>query len=253
MELEYETFIGNLRFNCSLVEKMPISCSLYRIVSQKSLEELRSELNNLNLEEPRDIYGETYTFRTLISDLHWGIGREILWGTLSFETITFSSQIDGTRIPIKYAETCIFALFYENITLHLAIFTNRKIAENSAGKINYILTRGENQPGQIVFNHFISVEVIEQLLANHSHTKKRGSWRGLDFPGVNRGSLYGADLDRFDQTRRYDEHGEKSYIMVELHDLRQIIGISAKGMVTFYGNITNEDILEFVRREIIAI
>jgi hypothetical protein len=217
------------------------------------LEELRSGLENLNLEESREIYGETYTFRTLISDLNWGMGRETLWGTLSFETITFTTQIDGRRTPTKYAERCPFVLFHENIMLHLAIFSNRRIAESSAGKMNYILTRGESQPGQIVFNQFISVEVIERLLANHHHTKKRGSWRGLDFPGVNRGSLSGADLDRFDMTRRYDEHGEKSYIMVELHDVRRTIGISAKGMVTFYGNITNEDAVEFVRTEIIAI
>jgi hypothetical protein len=231
---------------------MPASCSLYRVISDKSLEELRSELENVKLEEQREIYGETYRLTTFISDVHYGAEEEVLWGTLSFEIIEFVPQIDGRRAPIRLAERCMFALFYEDITLYLAIFTNRKMAENSAGKMNYILTRSEPEPGLIVLNFFISTTTIEQLLANHPHTKKRGSWSDLDFPGVNRGSLHGVDIDRFDQTRRYDEHGKKSYIMVEFHDLRAIVGISAKGMITFYGNITNEQILEFIRREIVS-
>lgn len=232
---------------------MPTSCSLYKIISDESLEQLRSELENLNLEESREIYGETHTLRTFISEIHWGFGREVLWGTLIYETIDFVSQIDGTRIPIRSAMRCMFALFYEDITLHLTIFSNRRIAEYSAGKMNYILTRGEDEPGLIVLNYFIPTEIIERVLANHPHTKKRGTWGDLDFPGVNRGSLHGGDLDRFNGTRNYDAHGEKRYIMAELLDMRKTVGMSTKGMVTFYGNITKEDALEFVRREIIRV
>jgi hypothetical protein len=218
-----------------------------------TLEQLRSRLENVSLEQQEEVFGQTYTLRTFISDLHWGMEREVLSGTLSFESLQAVPQIDGRRTFIPSGTTVMFSLFHGAISLYLAIFANRSKSEKSAVKINYILTTGRSVPEPITFNCRIPSRAIEQFLANHPHTKKVGGWKDLDFIGVSKSSLHGPDIDQFDQTSRYDAHGRKSYIMVELLGTRIVVRISEEGIITFYGAITNEDALDWVRTEIIPL
>lgn len=231
------------------------SCSLYTIASEMTLEQIRSKLENADSEESIEVYGETYRLRTFISDLHWrDPEREVLSGVLSFETLQSVPQISGTPAYVKSGVTTTFSFFYgDDVLLYLAIFGNRRIAEKSATKMNAILTTGEDVPNQLVFNCRIPTTAIEQFLATHPHTKKMGGWKDLDFIGVDKGSLYGGNIDQFDQTSRYDAHGRKRYVMAELHDARMTIRISDEGIVTFYGDITEEDALAWIRREIIPL
>jgi len=231
-----------------------MSCSLYNIVpSEATLEDIKSRLENVSLEDPIEVLGETYVLRTFISDLHWDMEREVLSGTLSFETLQRVPQIGGGMAFTKSGTTVMFSLFHGAVALYLAVFGNRGEAEKAAGKINHILTRGEDVPHQVVFNCRISTDVIEQFLANHPHTKKVVGWKDLNFVGVNKSSLHGGNVDQFGHTRDYDTHGRKSYVMIELHDMRIIVRISDRGIITFYGNITVQDALDWIRNEIISL
>lgn len=227
-----------------------MSCSLYTIISDMSLEQMRPRLENVNLEEKMVIYGETYPIKTVISDIHWGRPeRDVLAGVLSFETVESIHQIDGTTTYVNAGRRVMFSMFQGPVSLHLASFTNRGNAERAAYRFQHILTAGEDEPSQIVFNCRISVEAIEDFLARHPHTKKVGGWEELDFVGVDEGSLHGGDLDQFDQTSRYDAHGRKKYIMVTLHSPRMTVRISVAGIVTFYGKMSMADALAWIRRE----
>jgi len=230
-----------------------MSCSLYNVILETSLENLRLRLENINLEEPTEAFGEPYTLRTIISDLYWGVERDLLWGTLSFETLQVVPQISGRPTCTLAGNRVRFCLFHGAISLYLAIFANRGRAEKAATKMNHVLTRGNDVPSQIVFNRRISTTILEQFLNNHPHTKKMCGWRDLDFVGVSKSSLHGANLDQFDHTREYDSHGSKRYIMVELHDIGTTIRISDEGIVTFFGNVTEEDALGLIRNEIISL
>ena len=230
---------------------MVLSCSLYHVVFRKTLEELHSMLNEVDYEEPFEALGAKFSLETAISNVHWGNNREALWGTLSFETVEYRRQMDGSRIPFKSSLASDFAFFLEENVLYLGVFANRGVAENSANKMSYVLTRKEIYTDNIVVLRYrISTNTIERILSSHPHIKKRCGWKDLDFPGVDASSLHGVDLDRFDQTSRFDEHGQKKYIMIEFLDLRQVVFISEQGMVTFYGNETPEQILRFIREEI---
>ena len=218
-----------------------------------SLEDMRPRLENVKKEQQQEVYGRTYTLHTFTSDVHWESLREVLSGTLSFETLQRIPQVDGTAIFYPIGRIAMFSLFDEEGLTYLTIFAKRSISENSANKINYVLTEGEDEPSQIVFNRRIPSTAIDQFLTNHSHTKKMGGWRDLDLVGINTSSLHGSDIDRFSGTQQYDLHGRKKYIMIDLHTIRKTIRISEQGIVTFYGNITKQDILSFIRREIIPL
>ena len=217
------------------------------------LEGLFTKLNNVELEETAKVYGETYTLRILVSDVHWGIRREVLSGALSFETLQPIPQIGGRPEYIKAGTTVLFSAFQGMITEYLAVFANRTWSERSATRMNYVLTRGENVPGQIVFNCFVPTAAMEQFLTSNPHIKKGGSWKDLNFVGVNRAILRGTNIDDFDQTQRYDAHGNKSWIMIELLTEKMTLSISADGIVTFYTPIDKEQALDWVRTKIIPL
>ena len=230
-----------------------MSGSLYHLLTEMSLADIRRKLENFDTQVPVEADGETYTLRTFISDIHWESEGAVLSGILSYETLQRIPQLDGTAtlLPAGRSVTCSF--FEADAMTYLIIFSSRSRAEASANKIDHRLTEGQDIQEEIVFNSRIPSTVIDQFLATHSHRKKSGGWKDLDFVGVNTSSLRGGDLDRHDGTRYYDEHGTKRYIMIRLPALRKTIRISERGIITFYGNVTKQEMLNFVRKEIIPL
>jgi hypothetical protein len=218
-----------------------------------TLEQMFSRIENISYTETRNMLGEDYPLRTLISDLEWKSNREVLSGILSFETLQSVPQIDGRATVTKQGTRVMFSLFHGAIVLYLVSFARRSVAENSAGKLNYILNMGESLPHQIVFNCFIPTDVIENFLADHPHTKKLENWKNLTYPGVNKASLHGADVDQFNHAREYDAHGEKSNVLVVLHRERMVLRISDKGVISFYSNLTLDAALEWIRNELVTL
>jgi hypothetical protein len=231
---------------------MPImSCSIYTVTQDLELPELSARLADVNIEEQRDVYGETFTLHTITSDIQLSPDREILSGNLSFENLQPLPQLDGTTNFTPVGARATFYMFYGEVSLYLVLFARRSFAESSANKINFILTRNEDVPHQIVFNFFIETDKIEDFLAQHPHTKKYVGWKDLNYPGVNTSSLHGANVDSFQHAQEYDRHGRKSYVLIELVG-DGVVRISSKGVVTFFSNITVPNALRWIRDEIVS-
>lgn len=230
-----------------------VSSRLYTVNKELSLDDLHSKLSDVELKEETKVYGEKYELRTLITDLHWGVGREVLSGTLLFETLQGFPQIDGKWIYLPVGMSAPFSFFYEVISLYLVPFANKYRAEKIAEKMSYILTMDEDVPHPIVFNCFIPTRVIEGFLRTHSHTIKHCGWSDLDFIGVNKSSLGGVNVMQFAHSQVYNGHGKKSFVLLELHDRRWVIRISKEGIITFYTSVKRDEALDFIRKEIISL
>lgn len=232
-----------------------MSSRLYTVTTEMSLEELRSALSDVRITTEQEIYGERYELQTIIRDLHWGDPeREVLSGTLLYETLHGFPQIDGEMNYIRAVNNALFSFFYGEITLYLVPFTNKYKAEKTAQKMDYIITHGEDEPHPMVFNQRVPTRAIEDFLRTHPHIIKHCGWAGLDFIGVNKSSLGGANVMQFDHSQDYDEHGRKSFVLFELLDSRRwVIRISEEGIITFYSSIRRDEALNFIREEIIPL
>lgn len=230
-----------------------ISCSLYEVQTDESLEDIRPRLDNYRAENPREVYGKTYTLRISVSDVHWESEGEVLSGVLSYETLQSFPQFDGTSTFVPIGTRVMFSLFEADGMTYLTMFSRRSTAEASANRINHILTEGMSVPRDVIFNSRIPQTAIEQFLATHPHTKKWGGWKNLNLNGVNTSSLRGPDIDQYNGTRHFNQHGTKRYFMITLHGLGKTVLIAEQGSVTFYGKMTRQEILDFVRKEIIPL
>jgi hypothetical protein len=230
-----------------------MSCRLYEVISERKLEDLSSQLQNLSIIQKNQILDKTFELRTIVTELNLKPAEEALYGILSFEVLQPIVELGGKIDYVPSGIRVPFSFFHGEISLHLAAFANKTRADIAAAKMDYILTRNNSTPSQIIYNLRISTRAIEDFLRNHPHTKKMGGWRDLNFIGVNKSSLHGSDIDQFDQTQRYDQHGHKCYVMCEIHNPKMTVRISDEGIVTFYSPIDTEQALRFIRDEIIAI
>lgn len=231
-----------------------MSSRLYAITGQDSLEGVFSSLNNVSLTDTQNAGGETYELHTVLSDLHWANrDRSILSGTLKYETLRGFRQIDGSMKFIIEVNSADFSFFSGEVKLFLTVFSNKYTSENVANKINYIFNRNADIPHPMVFNQFISTAEIEQFLAGHPHTIKFCGWADLDFVGVSKSSLGGANVFQFGHAQIYDAHGRKSYVLLELNYNGWVIRVSEEGIVTFYTSIPRDVALRFIMDEIVPL
>ena len=226
------------------------SCSIYDVPLDTNLTELSRRLEEQQIEQQINTLEGPFRLRTYFSNFF--IDEGVLHGDIAYETLITIPQIDERPTFYKSGKKLRFAFCPAPHSYYLLCFANRSSSETSAKRINKALRQAGLSPIDVVFNHYIPTAFIGNFLNNHpNHTLKVCGWRDLDFVGVNKSTLHGPDIDRYNGTQNYDLHGNKSYIMVELHDLGLTVRISELGIVTFYGDINSEQILNFLRTEII--
>ena len=217
------------------------------------LQEARSKLQNVAFTQTEERYGENYPLRTVVSDLNLDNANDVLSGTLSYETLQTFRSLDGRVTFVAVGRQVLFHFFQGAVTLYMSLFARRGVAENSAGKMNYILTRGDDVPNpDLILNYFISTQQIEAFLRNNPHIVKLCGWKNLDYPSVNRSSLHGSNVRQFSHAVDYDAHGDKSYIMIELPNENKVVRISDQGIVTFYTSISPNQITEWIKENIVT-
>jgi len=189
---------------------------------------------------------EAVTLQTIIRDVR--DESTFIRGELVYERPVPLRQIDGSVKYGKDAQSVSF-VFYADSPF-LVILANKEVSEKVAFKMNRMLFNGEN----MILKTYISEEVIQEFLHQNPHLILRIHWSNLRIPGINKAALAGSDVIRAPDPRRYDMHGERSYIVVRLLENGWAIGISRGGSIVFFKNtITDDEIIEFVRRKIISL
>lgn len=227
------------------------SVSIYDVDLDANLEEISNNLQGLRVEQissPR--YGRMRLL-TVFSDIV--IDHGALFGSIAYETPITIQRIDAGPTTTKAVKRLSFALYSAPHSFFLLCFANRPTSNAAAGKIENALHHTGLSPNEVdtVLKHRIPSTFIEDFLNNHpNHTMKLCGWKGLTFVGVDTSNLNGSNIYEFNGAQNYDAHGEKSYVMVELHDLGLTVRISDEGIVTFFGDIDRPDMLDFLDNEV---
>lgn len=234
---------------------MPATSSrLYIVNGKDSLDEVRNSLHNARLVDTQEIGDETYNLQSVVENIHWNdVRNSALNGTMRYESLHGYTQIDGAMRYVPEVHSADFTFFFGEIRLYLVVFSNMYVSETVAHKIDRVFNLNAGVPHPLVFNNFISTRGIEQFLQNHPHTIKDCGWVDLDFIGVNKSRLGGGNVYQFQHSQEYDQHGRKSFVLLELNDNGWVIRLSEEGIVTFYTNIPRDVALNFIRDEIVTL
>jgi hypothetical protein len=234
-----------IKEECILVVQ---SARLYKVDIDMSIVDLYKRLEDVHLTEERKINDEIYKLSTLVRGVSWKKEGESLAGALLYETLEVIPQIDDTvtYVPKVNRVDFVFTLG----SLYFIPFGNQYESEKAASEINRSLFGREPH----ILNCFLSPTQVEEFLRRNPYTLKICNWLGLRIPGVDKARLGGADVERSEDYRRYERlGGEKSFIIVTLHENRWTIGLSWKGSILFFTPITRDDMLNFIERKILPL
>ncbi len=225
---------------------MIVSCRIFKLEKVYPLKELQKKLRKKGIIEKVRFKtnGRILKLLTFIDDVI--MKENDLHGSVSYESPLPILQADGTIEWVKEAIKVkfVFAPFGNSI-FFIPFGSN---AESAATKMNNAIFKADT-----ILKQAFSSDMIERFLSQNPHIWKSGRWAGLNIPGISKAALAGADLLRSPDSRRYDVHGHKSFALVTLKENGWTIGLSQKGVVVFYSEVSKEEILQFVKSKIFSL
>jgi hypothetical protein len=210
---------------------------------------LKEKLRNIKLIDEQKINNETYKLVTMVQDLSIEDEQKALWGTFVFENLETLPQIDGTVKYSPVAQKFKFAFILKQSFIYFIPFASRYDAETIAVKVNKILFGKK----PIILKHSLSSQAITRFLRSNPYILKRCTWKDLDIPGIDKASLGGPDVERPSDYKRYEMHGVKKFIIIELRENGWVIGLSDIGTIIFYSKVDVKDILKFLEERILPL
>ena len=224
---------------------MPRGTRLFKINEPLREGDLLRQLKSAEpLIEEREISeGEKVMLQSIIRNVEKD--DAFIRGELVYENIVPLRQIDGSVKFDKNAESVSFA-FCSNLPF-LIILADKNTSETVAFKINKMVFGGRD----IILKTYFSEKFVQEFLRQNPYILLRCHWAQLRIPGVNKAALAGSDVRRAPDLTRYDMHGERTFIIIKLIESGWTIGLSRGGSIVFYSKVTEDEMLGFIREEII--
>jgi hypothetical protein len=209
-----------------------ISCRVFR--SEKDVGELQGKLKDGRYEE-----NELVTLVT--SELQ----NDDLWGEIKYEEWEDIRDIEGNVRKEKAAKSVKFVcVVSKNSSFFVTI---GREGEKAVAKVNKII-------GNAIAKQFFYPDMIDKFLQQNPHVKKGSGWGDLDIPGLEGASLRGTDVDATPQfSQNYDRHGKKESCRASLTQYGWTIHLSKNGTITFYKNLPEKGMMEFVKKSILPL
>lgn len=224
------------------------SARLYKVDIDISIVDLYKRLGDVHFAEEREINDKIFQLNTFVREVSWKKEGESLSGLLLYETLEVIPQIDDTVTYIPRLNKIGF--MFTLGSLYFIPFGNQYESETAASKINRSLFGRDPH----ILKNFLSPTQVEEFLRRNPYILKICNWSGLRIPGVDRARLGGADVERSSDYRRYEDiGGEKNFVIVTLRENRWTIGLSSKGSILFFTDVTRDDMLNFIQSRILPL
>lgn len=231
--------------------RMVQSAKIYEVNADVTLKELYTKIESISQVDEQNINDETYVLRTLVKDVSWIRGKNIV-GNLLYETLQALRQIDekGNEV-IQYLPVVNSIPFvFISGSLYFLPFAKYNLAETAASRVNKAIFGKEDR----ILKRPFTNTIVGTFLRQNPHTIYKCNWSGLDIPGVDKAGLGGADVERSPDMVRYESHrGEKKFVILNLRENGWVIGLSAGGSVIFYTVLEMPDMLNFIESRILPL
>jgi hypothetical protein len=217
------------------------SVKLYRIATDISFEQLHEKLIHLDV---TDTSGDTplrfYTknFKSSPNDDH-------LLGDIYYDE---QFMVVTTTGPLFYKteQSLNFCLLTNT---HLMLFANKIISDKIANKLDELLFPKQRN---IILENPFEDDMFQQFLDANPHITGTAFMSGILTPGANSDTIFGSDVEKsilYQQAKRLG--GKPNFIRFNLNNEGITIGLSKKGVVVFYSDMTDDEVIHFIKEKIL--
>ena len=100
---------------------------------------------------------------------------------------------------------------------------------------------------------YISHENIERFLLRHSHILTHSSIGEVTIPRFSGSQFQGSEFDKDPRYREFRDHGKLRSVRLQLRRYGWSISLNRNACITFFSSVTEDQMEDFMRREIIPI
>ena len=222
---------------------MVLAGKIFRIAEEISLEEASNTLKGYHSEEA---YAEEDFEATLLIEVERVSFTDLgLEGIISYDKVLRVPR-RGEMVPVVRTFTVPFLISKYKDAFLLVVVEKKDRADKVANLLSQILFSK--------FGGILEVRIPAERLRDYHEENPEGTkvifFEDLDFPGVNRLSLYGESLA---STTAYDEmltHGRIWYVVVTSKRYGYVVGVTGDGIVTVFSKIDVGKFLKYVVEEV---
>ncbi|MDE2588754.1 MAG: hypothetical protein KGL95_03715 [Patescibacteria group bacterium] len=191
--------------------------------------------------------GEETTLLTTIEDVEKIANKKIIRGTIKYDDLI---PIKQRNQPTKYIQTMIPVRFSFLFGSLYFIVHDRDVADATSDRVSKIIMRGI--PDSIL-KCYISPENIDRFLATHAHVLTDTSIGEVTIPRFSATRFQGSEFDLTPQYQDFKRHGRTRSARFRLRRYDWSISMNRNACVTFFSTVTEEQMEDFMRKEIIPI
>ncbi|MHC1589836.1 MAG: hypothetical protein ACXQTQ_02615 [Candidatus Hecatellaceae archaeon] len=222
---------------------MVLAGKVFRLAAEAGLDRVEERLRGYSREEEFAEEGFELKLLTEVERLsRTDLGLE---GVLSYDRVMWISR-RGELVPTvrTYTAPFLFSPFRGQVLL--TVVEKKYRADRLADLLSQILFEG--------VGGILEVRIPPGNLQRYHEENPEGTkvvfFENLDFPGIDKLSLYGESLSA---TSTYDEmlsHGRIWYVVVTSKRYGYVVGVTGNGIVTVFSRCEVEDFLKYVVEEV---
>jgi len=230
----------------SRAPSMVLTCKVFVADHDLPLEEVAIKLKDFRITSEHEEEGQRIELVNEVKNL--GLQADILRGIYCFDLPVFL-KIRGERRLVPRTFDAFFEFLPYRGRLFLLVYEKKERANSVANKLSKIVFLS---PGKI-----LAVKIPPENLRKYHEERMEDSkvvfFDNVDFPNIEKLSLYGFALLETSLYYEYLKHGNIWYVVVRSRKFGYVVGVARNGIIVSFTKVDIPQLSEFVREEILPL
>lgn len=131
---------------------------------------------------------------------------------------------------------------------HLLIWKGKVEANNVAKKISTLAFNMKDDP---ILKCRILPDKMERFLKKHNSKIMSCGWKEINIPNMNAATIQGHDVENTNDFGRYDRHGTKHSVMLNIPSMQITLRINREASLHFYTKLEQDNEVDFIQKHVL--
>lgn len=222
---------------------MVVAGKIFRLAEMRSITDICAKLDGYRTEERFEEGDYSFPIVTEVTGLLPRSGT--VSGVYSHDYVLHVFH-RGSVTPLPHTVEAAFCFADVKDTVFLTVVEKKRIANFIANKLSEILF--EKIGG--ILEARIPPEILRDFHLKNREDTKITFFDNMDFPNVDKLSLYGPDLINTSLFEDYMKHGDLWYVVARSKETGYVVGVTRDASVTIFNLADKPKYVEYVNKEI---
>ena len=221
---------------------MPMSAKIFLYQEDVALKEIAEALRTWREEETFEAPGEDYGLLANVENVEYD--EDELHGIYMYDSVTVHTWRGAVR-PTPFTTEAPFVFTEQEGQRFVIVMAPKGVANRVANRLSTII---HGEQGAIV-EPMIRTDNFNDFQAGTEATKIM-LFDDIDLPNVDKGTLYGENVQQTDLYGNFVAHGRPWYMVSKTKQRGWTVGIVRDGTIVVFNTVDGEAFVEFLKEKI---